>query len=377
MAIADGMFVCWPTRQRSDETDRSRQDRTDFMVMTRAIANTLLVLVSLLIGLGICEFSARLMFADRISLLVDVDHRLAPNQEGTNSDGIRSRVDPNDVRAEDVNVIFLGDSFAYGSQLSADQAVPQRLERMARGTLRDRTVNVFNFGWTSSSPFLSLRLLRDIGAKYKPTAVILLVDATDFYDDLAYRRYLERKGLYALLDFLPGTFSLIRGALRYLLPPDVAQRLLRGLPNERYFAYNHPLAETRPLLQPLVDSINESAAYARDVLGSRFYLVLSARNFQYSDRESPKNWEASRYTPLGPYVLDPNRYFDEQFAHRDFPYLSLLHAFQTTTVFPTTFETDPHWNDAGSQVAADAIFQFCLERGCFERVHPSSTGSSN
>jgi hypothetical protein len=65
-------------------------------------------------------------------------------------------------------------------------------------------------------------------------------------------------------------------------------------------------------------------------------------------------------------VLEPTRYFDEQFGHREFPYLSLLPAFQAATVFPTTFEDDPHWTDAGTQVAADAVFAFCLQHGCFD-----------
>jgi hypothetical protein len=323
------------------------------------------VLASAAVPIAAEEFAARLIFDREIRKFVDVDHRMKPNTKDRNEDGIRSTTQPDAVAAEDVNVIVLGDSFVHGNRLTADQALPQRLERMARQAFRDRRVNVFNFGWTSSSPLLSYRLLRDVGAKYRPDAIILLVDATDFYDDLAHRLYLERRGIYAMVDHLPGTFYLLRSAARRWLTDRTSERIL-GLPSNRFFAYDAPLEETRHLFKSMTDSINEIAEFGRTVLGARFYLVFSARHFQYSDRESPLDRENSNYTPLGPRVTEPNRFFDEQFGTASFPYLSLLPAFQATTVFPTTFEDDPHWTDAGTQVAAEAIFAFCLRHGCFD-----------
>lgn len=330
-----------------------------------AAINVCLALVSLAVALGIAEFVSRKIYADHVEKLIDVDHRPKPNRSGTNADGIRSKVDPNDLRAEDVNVIFLGDSFAYGVKSDAAHALPQRLERIARAALSGRTINVLNFGWSSSSPFLSLRRLHDIGRKYKPDAVILLVDGTDFYDDIAHRKYIAKQGIYAMLDYVPGLFYVLRTAAKRRLSDDATESLL-GLPSNRFFAYDQPLSESRPLLGSIADSIDAIADFTHDQLGARFYLVLSARHFQYSDRESPKNWENDSYTQLGRYVLEPDRYFEEQFGNRKFSYLSLLPAFQATSVFPTTFEDDPHWTDGGTQVAADAILAFCLERGCFD-----------
>lgn len=183
-----------------------------------------LIVAALLVGLGIAEYVSRSIYADMVEKLIDVDHRMKPNARGRNADGIRSTVDPADLRDEDVNVIFLGDSFAFGVRSPAERALPQRLESMARAAMPRETVNVLNFGWSSSSPYLSNRLLRNIGSKYKPDAVILLVDATDFYDDMAHRKYIEKNGIYALLDYVPGLFYVVRTVAKRELAPRPSNR---------------------------------------------------------------------------------------------------------------------------------------------------------
>jgi len=70
-----------------------------------------------------------------------------------------------------------------------------------------------------------------------------------------------------------------------------------------------------------------------------------------------------QYQNLGPYVLEPFRFFAEQAKTAPFPVHSLLPAFQNTTVFPTCFTGDPHWSPAGTQVAADALAEMCLREG--------------
>ncbi len=143
-----------------------------------ALANALVLLVSSLMALVLFEAGGRRLFRDQLRAIRDVDHRPPRNTAETNDDGIRSKVDPDEVRPEDSSVVFLGDSFAYGFRLPPEETVPQLLEREARRAFPDRTVRVFNFGWISSSPRLSLRRLRDVGARYEPDSVILLVDAT-------------------------------------------------------------------------------------------------------------------------------------------------------------------------------------------------------
>ena len=109
--------------------------------------------------LGFFEFRGRRVWQKKISLVSDLDHRMEPNIGDNNSDGIRCNKEPNSFAPEHLNIIFLGDSFVKGQKIPAKYAFPQRFERMANAYCNpELTVNVANFGWTSSSPYLSFRL---------------------------------------------------------------------------------------------------------------------------------------------------------------------------------------------------------------------------
>ena len=111
------------------------------------------------VALMLFEAVGRALYPKDVSRMREVDHRLAASRADTNRDGIRSTVEPGLVGDDSLNVIFLGDSFVYGTRLPPEEALPQRLERLARRTFSGRTVHVFNFGWVGSSPYLSFLVL--------------------------------------------------------------------------------------------------------------------------------------------------------------------------------------------------------------------------
>ena len=98
----------------------------------------------------------------------NVQHNMLKNlmYRPTNEDGIRSRRQPAEFDADGFNIVFLGDSFTYGWKLRFEQSFPHRVEQSLRKHFPRRDVKVANFGWISSSPLLSSRRLRDIGANY-------------------------------------------------------------------------------------------------------------------------------------------------------------------------------------------------------------------
>jgi hypothetical protein len=106
----------------------------------------------------------------------------------------------------------------------------------------------------------------------------------------------------------------------------------------------------------------------REDLGSRYVLVVFPRHYQYSDRESPRSWEAAEYEPLGEHVIEPFRYIEEIRDDFDFPVYSLLPDFQSTDVFPTCFENDPHWNPVGARLAAGFIHRRLVRDGHLDAV---------
>ncbi len=286
----------------------------------------------------------------------DPDHRPPPSNErlGTNADGLRCSIEAGEIPTGAFVIFFLGDSFVYGAHLEAEDALPQRLEDGLRAAMPGREIVVINAGWESSSPLLALRLLQDVGRKYHPDLVLHGFDMTDFRDDLVYRNLLEKRGVYRAVSGFPAMLWMANSLGKKLLP-TVAYRSIFLLPKERFFCVNHPLEETRVDMMPSWRSLLRIHAFCRDELGAVFRLLVFPRSFQYSNRESLANWEAAEYTPLGRWVLEPFRFFDERRNEAPFEIHSLLHAFRNTVVFPTCFSDDPHWIPAGVGVAEEDL----------------------
>ena len=313
--------------------------------MAMAAAIELLVAPFLIVPLGLHNYY----------FVLDVDHRFPGHNAGlnTNADGIRTPREASAFRAADLNILFLGDSYTYGLGVTGEEAFPAVTAGILRERLGRNDVEAANFGWPSSSPLLAARQFEDIGARYHPDVVLFAFDMTDFHDDLMYQRMLDRHGLYWWYDKIPITLRTLEKRA-----PDLFARLYasanRGLPRRRFFATELPLDSTRHLLGPVVKNLERIARDARD-MGAEFAVLLLPRSFQYSDQESPDNWEKAEYTVLGPYSREPFRWFDSIEGELSFPVVSLLPAFEHTTVFPTCLLDDPHWNADGHRVAAEAI----------------------
>lgn len=315
-----------------------------------------------LLALPLWWFAVELLAAPHLSRAMhlgvfffvrDPDHWPTAKRADLNSDGLRCTPESASFAAPGINVLFLGDSFAWGYQVSCDQAFPEVLEARLRLAFPESNVRVANFGWVSASPLLTLRRLQRIGSRYRPHLVVLCFDMTDFYDDILYANMIERRGLYWWYDKFPIALKLLR---MYATPlfDRFYWHTNDNLPRKKFFAVEQPLEASRPFLEASVSHLRSIADWCRE-RDARFLLIVLPRSFQYSARECPRNGEAHQYTVLGPHSLEPFRFFDELRERVDFPIHSLLRAFQETEVFPTCFETDAHWNASGHVVAADAL----------------------
>ncbi len=288
----------------------------------------------------------------------DVDHWPPPRHAGidTNADRVRGEFGGSPFREEDVNLLFLGDSFTFGFGLeSADRAFPALVaEELSSSSVTMRSAN---FAWTSASPILALRRLEEIGERYHPDLVLYCFDMTDFHDDLRYGAQLDRRGIYWFYAKVPILLSALQKHVPALF--DGLYGALNNLPRDRYFHSAQPLERSRQDMQTAIDGVDEMAEWAR-ARNLPFVLFVLPRTYQYSARESPKNREATFYRVLGPHSLEPFRFFDEIAKTREYPMHSLLAAFQETAEFPTAFEDDPHWNEAGHRVAAEAMVHALL-----------------
>ena len=199
----------------------------------------------------------------------DPYHRPKDNAPEINSDGIRCGREADAFHPQDLNFVFLGDSFTYGMNEYPHLVFPQQFETMLREKNPDLSINVANFGWVSSSPYLSFRLLKDIGAKYNPDVVFLCIDMTDFHDDLKYQHLIERpKFIYRVMSLLPGTVLVSKKALAKLTrfrPFENLHDSVFGIPKDRFFVTNQPLEESRPFCDSIVANIDAIEQYVTQV----------------------------------------------------------------------------------------------------------------
>ncbi len=300
----------------------------------------------------------------RFYLVRDPDHWPGPGMSpyaemgGMNSDWVRTPLERADFEAHGLNIVFLGDSFTYGFGVPREASFPALVESALRGRFPTACVSVANFGWISSSPVLSLRRLSHMGDGYNPDLVVLCIDMSDFHDDIKWRNMLARRGVYRVFDRIPITLKVLETWLPGLFRV-ICHASLDNQPEKRFFVTEEPLEKSRPYLAAIVESIDAIEEHCRQH-GWRFVLFVLPRGYQYSDAESPRNWEGWQYEPLGPHCLEPFRFFAELGSRVPYPVHSLLPAFGESSEFPTCFEGDPHWNEVGHRIAAAAIAELLV-----------------
>ena len=315
-----------------------------------------------ILAVGIFEYVGQnYFFANKLYFVNDVDHRMIPNSSPEiNSDGIRSFRESDDFNKSTNNIVFLGDSFVYGWGISYKHSIPHLLENHLNQDESGIKSKVANFGWISSSPLLSKRLLYDIGSKYNPDWVFLGLDMSDFHDDLKYRSVIERKGLMASLDYIPITLLSLRKITSH---SDFLHQQLFGYPGRRFFISDRPLSKSKKFFQETKKNINDIYQFTKNKLNARFALFVFPRAYQYSKGSTPNNWEKKEYEEMGEFSLEPFKYFENlKQSQNHYPIFSLLTNFENSEVFPTTFDDDPHWNESGNEIAAEAIHRIFKNR---------------
>ena len=303
-------------------------------------------------------------------LIDDPDHRWKPHErEDINADGIRSYREADEFKSDDFNIIFAGDSYTFGHLLSAAQSTPMQFEQLAASLYPNKTIKVANFGWSSSSPYLSLRLLRDKAKKYHPDLVIFILDITDFKDDYFYQHVIEKTGNYKFIVEHPYLAHFPRQLARKFDGYTHWQETLLGYPDfSIYFVAHQPYEKSLPFFDRSYSNLVAMNRFVTEELHAQFIVFIPPRHWQYTDRESPLSWERHNYVAKGPYVLNHFIYFDQKAKEASFPIISLLEDFKSSSVYPTTFERDSHWNPDGAKLAAEMMLKHCQQRQCFNSL---------
>lgn len=306
----------------------------------------------------------------------------------TNEDGLRTGHSRESFQRHAVRIAILGDSFVFGSGVNAEAAFPAVLERRLRSRAATRDAAVLNAGVISYSPLLERRLFDGVVAAYRPALVLLFLDVTDIGDDAIYARKLRPDGTFALEgedrfacygavhQVLSPCLGWLGAQLRYPVgvvatalghPPRPAGNyyadpiIFQGSPENRYFIYRHPLAQTRPYYENTLREVEGLAASAARQ-GAAFALVVFPRYHHWSTRECRQNWELRAYGENEPFQYEHFRFFDEAAAREPFPIHDLLPDFKATWEYPLVFPNDPHWNARGHDFVARRIEDYLIGR---------------
>ena len=310
----------------------------------------------------------------------------------TNRDGLRTDYTPQRFLTHKNRIVVLGDSFTIGPMVPQEAAFPQVAERLLRRHPQYGDTAVLNAGMASYSPFLERLLFAGALQKYRPTLVLLVLDATDIGDDIGYERLAVRAG--GSVSFEPPGMAVTGyyGALYELCRPwadAVAENILypRTLlagngrqdydyyafrvtvggctETNRFFIYRHPLSSTAPYFENTLGHISAIADRAH-AAGARFVLVVAPRYHHWNPRECPDNWERHQYAADEPFQYEYFRFFDQIRDSAGFDIFSLLPAFRATDEFPLVFRHDPHWNTRGHAFVARAVTGYLIQNGLIE-----------
>lgn len=105
-------------------------------------------------------------------------------QNTTNSLGMRDRERSFEKPAGVVRIAVLGDSFVEASLVGDEQTATRMLEKSLVGSCG--SVEVLNFGCSSFSPLLGVRLYEHLVRRFRPDVVFYFFHQTDFRDDAEY-----------------------------------------------------------------------------------------------------------------------------------------------------------------------------------------------
>jgi hypothetical protein len=273
-----------------------------------------------------------------------------------NSDNIRSPHEAKDIKDSDFNIIFLGDSFVYGFLLNPEQSPPAQLEKILRKKYHRNDINVINFGWTSSSPILDLRLLQDIGKKYKPDLILLTLDMSDYRDEWFYKSTLQERGFYYYVVRYPRLCFALKEFLEVITPIiDWHTQLFGYSGSGGYFVARQPMEKSINLFDDIYATLLQMNDYINSQFDVPFIVFIPPRHWQYTNKEAPDSWENGSFDTLGPYALENYRYFSSKQPETPFPTFTLLDEFRSTDQFPLNFRVDSHWNKQGALFYAEKV----------------------
>lgn len=291
-------------------------------------------------------------------------------------------------------VVVLGDSYAFGYGVEADEAFPAVLERLCAA--QALSVDVVNAGIPSYSPTLEYLFLREHWAALEPDIVVLALDMSDFQDDL----WFEDLAVYDAGGRLERVGPTPRpGRLRSLYKDLLLVRMFRAaldrlyarwrsgeeldLPQTRDLAHNRfaltrddlTAAESEPHWQRTLGWMTRIAELVT-AHGARLLTVT----YPYGHQVAVDEWEAGRqhygFARDKVYPATPGERVERWGEETGTPVLNLFPVFRERSDGVLYFPYDGHFTPEAHVLAGTEIFRRLVELDWLEPTSGEPGGSA-
>ncbi|HXF93632.1 MAG TPA: hypothetical protein VNK46_12810 [Nitrospiraceae bacterium] len=291
-------------------------------------------------------------------------------------------------------ILVLGDSYIEGLQVPIDQNFTRQLERMVRGWLTEKQVEVINLGVSGSGPAQYYRILEKKGLLYRPDLVLMAVlPDNDFRDSYRSLSGAVFKPYYALrtdesLEYIAPQVSGLGAGLRPFLRRSAFLHLVRqatvsmpvegwlagmgllapagaiqqgsariSIPEDWYVYVADPPEPWPEAYQMTLRMIRESKELA-ERHGAKFLVMLIASTAMVEQR-----WEEMlrKYPAAQSITWDfakPFQEIDKLGKESGFVVINLLQPFRQDfleTGQSHSWPHDGHWNERGHRLAAEVV----------------------
>jgi lysophospholipase L1-like esterase len=387
-------------------------------------AKTILGLMSLLVGLLVCEALLSWLKPQlyRRPHVWQFDSELGwehiPGASGwlvkpefevefrINADGLRDRDYSRKRPPQGRRLLVMGDSFAEGWGVQLEESVSKQLEKQVQKAAPDKAFEVINFGVAGYGTDQEMLLFEKLGLSYEPDQVLVLfypndlinnanrqgvgaergykpyfrlgrddrlqllgvpVKRTRFWDEnfWASRPWQER--LWRHLGQHWHLYALVDKALAPEIPRAHQQKFYENLYGTRS---NQKVDQTWELTGKLLQAFHASVQR----VGAEMLLVYVPAIVQIED----DNWRSKRdlHGLIGDFDLKrPNREIARFAARYGIPLLDLYDPFKRASEREKLYYRESHWNARGHALAANLIGDYLLEQGRLDPTPKQTNGS--
>ncbi len=319
--------------------------------MKGCLSRLLLLSVSSIVGLGLCELILRLLppGAEFRDTRVET-YRTAP----LGHPDFRGREVQLDKPADVFRLLVVGDSYTWGPGVYPQDAFPARLERRLGELVAERRLEVVPWSRSGWNTEIELMRVKDHLPRLQPDVLIIGFVLNDpepsdrgLYQQM--QRQLHRRTPQGKLGQLLQRHSRLFGV--------VNGRLENTRQRRAFHDYYHQLFADGPSWLACIAALREFRNLATEHSSELLLVVFPVFDSQLGDEYAYRNLHATMIR-LGHSL--------------EIPVLDLLPAYQGIDARRLALEpfTDPHPSELGHRIAADAILEYLLDHSLLPVLPP-------